>query len=42
MASEGLLTLPTGIALALGANIGTYVIALLVALGMPVEAVRAW
>ena len=41
MASEGLLTLPAGIALALGANIGTYVIALPAASGMPVEAVRA-
>jgi phosphate:Na+ symporter len=41
MASEGLLTLPAGIALALGANIGTCVTALLAALGKPVEAVRA-
>lgn len=37
MASEGLLTLPAGIALALGANIGTCVAALLA----PTEAVRA-
>ena len=41
MATEGLLTLPAGIALALGANIGTCVTALLAALGKPVEAVRA-
>ncbi len=41
MASEGLLTLPAGIALALGANIGTCVTALLAAIGKPVEAVRA-
>jgi phosphate:Na+ symporter len=41
MASEGLLTLPGGIALALGANIGTCATALLAALGKPVEAVRA-
>ena len=41
MASEGLLTLPAGIALALGANIGTCVTALLAALGKPAEAVRA-
>jgi phosphate:Na+ symporter len=41
LASEGLLTLPAGIALALGANIGTCVTALLAALGKPVEAVRA-
>jgi phosphate:Na+ symporter len=41
MTSEGLLTLPAGIALALGANIGTCVTALLAALGKPVEAVRA-
>ena len=41
MASEGLLALPAGIALALGANIGTCVTALLAALGKPVEAVRA-
>jgi len=41
MASEGLLSLPAGIALALGANIGTCVTALLAALGKPAEAVRA-
>ncbi|MGD8498718.1 MAG: Na/Pi cotransporter family protein, partial [Chromatiales bacterium] len=41
MASEGLLALPAGIALALGANIGTCVTALLAALGKPPEAVRA-
>ncbi len=41
MATEGLLTLPAGIALALGANIGTCVTALLAAMGKPVEAVRA-
>jgi phosphate:Na+ symporter len=41
MASEGLLTLPAGIALALGANIGTCATALLAALGKPTEAVRA-
>jgi len=41
MATEGLLSLPGGIALALGANIGTCATALLAALGKPVEAVRA-
>jgi len=41
MASEGLLSLPAGIALALGANIGTCVTALMAALGKPAEAVRA-
>jgi phosphate:Na+ symporter len=41
MASEGLLSLPAGIALALGANIGTCVTALMAAIGKPVEAVRA-
>ncbi len=41
MASEGLLSLEAGIALALGANIGTCVTALLAAMGKPVEAVRA-
>ena len=40
MASEGLLTLPAGIALALGANVGTCVTALLASLGKPTEAVR--
>jgi phosphate:Na+ symporter len=41
MASEGLLSLPAGIALALGANIGTCITALMAALGKPTEAVRA-
>jgi phosphate:Na+ symporter len=41
LATEGLLSLPAGIALALGANVGTCVTALLAALGKPVEAVRA-
>ena len=41
MASEQLLTLPAGIALALGANIGTCVTALLASIGKPIEAVRA-
>jgi phosphate:Na+ symporter len=41
LASEGLLTLPAGIALALGANVGTCVTALLAAMGKPVAAVRA-
>ncbi len=41
MASEGLISLPAGIALAFGANIGTCVTALLAAIGKPVEAVRA-
>src|SRR5262245_32576746 len=41
LASDGLLSLPAGIALALGANLGTCATALLAALGRPVEAVRA-
>ena len=41
MASEGLLSLPAGIALALGANIGTCITALMAALGKPTEAVRS-
>lgn len=41
MATEGLITLPAGIALAFGANVGTCVTAILAALGKPVEAVRA-
>jgi phosphate:Na+ symporter len=41
MATEGLITLPAGIALAFGANIGTCVTALLAALGKPVDAKRA-
>ena len=40
LAAEGLLSLPAGLALALGANIGTCVTALLASLGKPVEAVR--
>jgi phosphate:Na+ symporter len=41
MASEGLMSLPAGIALALGANVGTCATALLAAIGKPTEAVRA-
>ena len=41
MASQGFITLPTGIALAFGANIGTCVTAMLAAIGKPREAVRA-
>ncbi|HTF32162.1 MAG TPA: Na/Pi cotransporter family protein [Myxococcota bacterium] len=41
MATEGLLSLPAGIALALGSNIGTCVTALLAAIGKPTEAIRA-
>ena len=41
MATQGFITLPTGIALAFGANIGTCVTALLAAIGKPREAVRA-
>lgn len=41
MASSGFLTLPAGIALALGANIGTCVTALLAALGKSRDALRA-
>jgi len=41
MAAGGLITLPAGIALAFGANIGTCVTALLAAIGKPVDAVRA-
>jgi phosphate:Na+ symporter len=41
MASAGLISLPAGIALAFGANIGTCVTAVLASLGKPVEAVRA-
>ena len=40
MASEGLVTLPAGIALALGANIGTCVTAGLAAVGTTREAKR--
>jgi phosphate:Na+ symporter len=41
MAGQGLIPLPAGIALAMGANIGTCVTALLAAIGKPREAVRA-
>jgi phosphate:Na+ symporter len=41
MASQGLITLPAGIALAFGANIGTCVTAMLAAIGKPREALRA-
>jgi len=41
MASQGFITLPAGIALAFGANIGTCVTALLATIGKPREAVRA-
>jgi phosphate:Na+ symporter len=41
MATAGLITLPAGIALAFGANIGTCVTALLAAIGKPTDAVRA-
>ena len=41
MASGGLVTLPAGIALALGANIGTCATALLAAIGRPREGQRA-
>ena len=41
MASQGFITLPAGIALALGANIGTCITAILSSLGKPTEARRA-
>ena len=41
MASQGFITLPAGIALAFGANVGTCVTALLAAIGKPREALRA-
>ncbi|MEJ1296190.1 MAG: Na/Pi cotransporter family protein [Candidatus Sedimenticola sp. (ex Thyasira tokunagai)] len=41
MASQGFLTLPAGIALAFGANIGTCITAIQVSIGKPMEAVRA-
>jgi phosphate:Na+ symporter len=41
MASQGFITLPTGIALAFGANIGTCVTALLASIGKSREAFRA-
>ncbi len=41
MASQGLITLAAGIALAFGANIGTCITALLASIGKPREALRA-
>jgi phosphate:Na+ symporter len=41
MASQGFISLPAGIALAFGANIGTCITAILASLGKPVEARRA-
>jgi phosphate:Na+ symporter len=41
LASQGFITLPAGIALAFGSNIGTCVTALLAAIGKPREAIRA-
>ena len=41
LASQGLISLPAGIAIAFGANIGTCVTAMLASLGKPREAVRA-
>ncbi len=41
MASQGFISLPAGIALAFGANIGTCITALLASLGKPTEARRA-
>ncbi len=41
LASQGLVNLPAGIALALGANIGTCATAVMAAIGKPREAVRA-
>ncbi len=41
MATQGLITLPAGIALVFGANVGTCVTALLAAIGKPREALRA-
>jgi phosphate:Na+ symporter len=41
MAGQGFITLPAGIALAYGANIGTCVTAMLAAIGKPREAVQA-
>ncbi|TNF98584.1 MAG: Na/Pi cotransporter family protein [Gammaproteobacteria bacterium] len=41
MASQGFVSLPAGIALAFGANIGTCVTAMLASIGKPREAVRA-
>jgi phosphate:Na+ symporter len=41
MASQGLISLPAGIVLVLGANVGTCVTALLASIGKPREAIRA-
>jgi phosphate:Na+ symporter len=41
MAAAGLISLPAGIALAFGSNIGTCVTALLAAIGKPTDAIRA-
>jgi len=41
LATQGFITLPTGIALAFGANIGTCITAALASIGKPREAVRA-
>ncbi len=41
MATQGLITLPAGIAMALGANIGTCITALLATIGKPRDAFRA-
>lgn len=41
LATQGFINLPTGIAMALGANIGTCITALLASIGKPTEAVRA-
>jgi len=41
MASQGIITLPAGIALAFGANIGTCATAILASIGKPRDAVRA-
>jgi phosphate:Na+ symporter len=41
MASQGLINLPAGIALILGANVGTCITALLASIGKPREALRA-
>ena len=41
MATQGFITLPTGIALAFGANVGTCITAILASIGKPREAVRA-
>ena len=41
MASQGFISLPAGIALALGSNVGTCITAMLAAIGKPREAARA-